>query len=135
VAAATLAAGVVDGHGVGDGDGVGDLYELTQLVPDEADRERIMDLASQLMKHPQFLRVRDAIRVKLQFKDVLYRDELERIAHSVTDPGAITSERSAALRRRTLDEGAGATDMKGKGVNAAVGDPVSVPGSPHLGVP
>jgi hypothetical protein len=49
-----------------------------------------MDIAAQVMKHPQFRRVRDALRVKLQFRDGLYRDEIERIASSVTTPNAVS---------------------------------------------
>jgi hypothetical protein len=84
VAAVWLACGVVDGHGVGVGDGEGDLYELEQLVPDVDARARVLDIARRVMEHREFRSLRDAIRRRLQFRDVLYRDELERIAVSTT---------------------------------------------------
>jgi hypothetical protein len=82
VAAVVLAAGVRDQHGTrGDG---GDEEELARLVPDEGDRERILDIAAQVMRHPSFLRVRNALWRRLQHRDVLYRDEIARIASSVS---------------------------------------------------
>jgi hypothetical protein len=48
-----------------------------------------MDVARRVMRHRQFKAVRDALRTKLQFRDVLYRDEIERVARSATgSPGA-----------------------------------------------
>ena len=78
------AVGVLDGHGIGTGDGEGDLYKFEQLVPDYRERDRIRDVARRVMEHRQFKTVRDALRTRLQFRDVLYRDEIERIAASVT---------------------------------------------------
>ena len=43
-----------------------------------------MDVARRVMEHRQFKAVRDAARTKLQFRDVPYGDEIERIARSVT---------------------------------------------------
>ena len=76
------AVGCADGHGVR-GDGEGDLFDLEQLVPDADERKRVMDVALRVMEHRQFKAVRDALRTRLQFRDVLYRDEIARIAASV----------------------------------------------------
>ncbi len=90
VAAVSHVCGVADGHGVGDGEGEGDLYELSQLVPDEGERERIMVIARQVMEHREFKAVRDAIRTRLQFRDVLHRDEIERIATKASQASGAT---------------------------------------------
>jgi hypothetical protein len=83
VNAVVVACGIVDGHGV-IGDQEGDVYELSVLVPNDDDRDRVMDIARQVMEHRQFKAVRDALRTKLHFRDVLYGDEIERIARSTT---------------------------------------------------
>ena len=49
------------------------------------EREQIMDVAQRVMAHNEFRRVRDALRTRLQFRDALYRDEIERIARKVTE--------------------------------------------------
>ena len=88
VHAVVIACGIVDGHGI-HGDGEGDVYELEQLVPDIDARARVLDIARQVMEHREFRSLRDAIRRRLQFRDVLYRAEIEQIAASVsTVPGA-----------------------------------------------
>ena len=88
------AVGRADGHGVR-GNGEGDLYHLEQLVPDAGERERVMDVARRVMRHRQFKAVRDALRTKLQFRDVLHRDEIERIVSSVR-PEVLDGQKAGA---------------------------------------
>jgi hypothetical protein len=127
------AVGVRDGHGVGNGDGVGDLYELEQLVPDAGEREHVLHVAERVMRHRQFLKVRDAIRRRLQFRDVLYRDEIERIAASVL-PNAVPpfhvgppgSEATTSARRPVVALSSAAKVVDAVGVPRSV-VPAEVP--------
>ena len=79
VSAVTLAVGVRAGHGY-----QADEASLAEMVPDPDERDQIMGVAARVMEHPEFCRLRDALRTRLQFRDVLYRDEIARIARSVT---------------------------------------------------
>jgi hypothetical protein len=59
----------------------GDVYGLARLVPDADERERIIEIARRLIRRRQFKVVRDALRAKFQFRDVLHDDEIARVAH------------------------------------------------------
>ena len=49
------------------------------------DRACVLDVATRLMRHPQFRRVRNTLWRRLWFKDRLSRRETGRIARSVTE--------------------------------------------------
>jgi hypothetical protein len=103
-------------------------------VPDAGDRERIMDIARQVMEHNEFKAVRDALRARLQFTDRLSRDQIERIARTATDLPDATSFRvgeprtevAASVRRP------GAHSSAAEVADALAGDLQSLPSA---GVP
>jgi hypothetical protein len=82
IGAAMSAAGCLDGYG-----SAVDEADLEQLVPDPAERERVLEVTARLMAHPEFVRVRDAFWRTLTFRDYLSRREIERIASSADDMG------------------------------------------------
>ena len=133
---AVTAVGCADGHGVRGPNEEGDAYELERLVPDERERERIMDVARRLMRHPEYLRVRNTLWRRLQHRDYLSRDEIERIAGSVSGLPDATSFRvgesrveaaASAARRLTwlLDapESAPAGATRNRGSDPSILDP------------
>ena len=95
---------------------------LEQLVPDAAERERVMDVARRVMAHLGFLRVRDVIWRRLQFTDHLSRREIphRHIGHRY--PGRRTSfQRSVALQRRNLRSAFGFSVFCAEGRGRGIG--------------
>lgn len=43
-------------------------------------RAEVLDVADRVMEHRQFKAVRDALRTRLQFRDVMYADEIAKVA-------------------------------------------------------
>jgi hypothetical protein len=78
ISAVVLAAGVLDGHGIY-GTEEGDVYELEQLVPDPDRRAEVLDIAAQVMEHPEFVRVRNALCRRLTFTDRMGHDEIVKV--------------------------------------------------------
>jgi hypothetical protein len=62
-------------------EGVESLTELRLEVVQVHGRTMCGDIARQVMRQRHFKAVRDALRTRLQFRDVLYRDQIERIAY------------------------------------------------------
>jgi hypothetical protein len=81
------------------------LGEVSAVIVAEVRRrtlESLSDVAQEFKAiHDQFEVVRDVPRTKLQFRDVLYRDEIARIAASVTDPPSATSVPVGAPRPKS----------------------------------
>jgi hypothetical protein len=61
VSMVATAVGVLAGHG-----NQADLASLAEMVPDECERERVLDVARRLMEHRQFKVVRKALWRRLQ---------------------------------------------------------------------
>ena len=87
------------------------------MVPDPDKRERIVDVARQVTVHPEFKRLRNTLWRRLQFRDVPYRDEIERTARSaLVLPDAISfvgeprPEAAASARRSEAHVAAKAAD-------------------------
>jgi hypothetical protein len=78
--ALVLAVGVKDQHGIRGPNGESDVYELERLVPDAAQRAEILEAADRVMRHPEFVRVRNALWRRLQFTDVMHHEEIAKIA-------------------------------------------------------
>jgi hypothetical protein len=108
--AAMTAAGCLDGLGSG-----ADEADLEQLVPDPAERERVLEVTERLMAHPEFVALRNAVWRALTFKDRLSRREIERIAAATTPDARLPSGGAAPLDRRDLRPASGRS-MSGKGL-------------------
>jgi hypothetical protein len=74
IRAVVYAVGCVDGHG-----SEADEFALTELVPDPDARAEVMDVARQVMEHPEFLRVQRALWRRLTFTDRMGRDEIGKV--------------------------------------------------------
>ena len=88
--AVVIACGIIDGHGISDGQGEGDLHELERLVPDPDRRAEALDIAAQVMAHPEFVRVRNALWRHLQFIDRMLSDEIAKIATAAAGRPLVT---------------------------------------------
>jgi hypothetical protein len=73
--AVMFATGILDGHGCFE-----DEANLNALVPDPEQREEVLRVAAQIMDTREFRSVQKALRLKLQFRDRLERDEIAEIA-------------------------------------------------------
>ena len=72
IGAVVLAVGVRDAHGAW-----ADEFELEQMVPDPDQRAEVLDVARQVMDHPEFVRVRNALWRRLTFADRMQRRDLQ----------------------------------------------------------
>jgi hypothetical protein len=75
IGALVCAVGVLDGHGSG-----ADELDLERMVPDPDARAEVLAVAAEVMAHPEFIRVRDALWRRLTFADVMHHDEIAKIA-------------------------------------------------------
>lgn len=73
--AVMAAVGVLDAHGSFE-----DEADLYRYAPDPKQREEILRVAAQIMATAQFVAVQKALRLKLQFRDRLERNEIAEIA-------------------------------------------------------
>jgi hypothetical protein len=110
----------------------GDAYNLEQLVPDAAERDRVMSVARGLMEHPEYIKVRNALWRRLQHRHHLSCDEVQRVAETAANLPDAASREGAPRSEAAASTGVSGLSI-GEAADAASGVPR--PSLPPAGFP